>query len=131
MLHQHPPDDRESYTVVETKVGNTTVTSYYTVRNRQGRESADVELDEQFAPPVFGVGLVSDSVQWLTVSTTGFRTLKYLWIVLGANSLYLAAAMFIPVTGLLTYQYLRQKDDRAGQALVLWRALLVLLGGLV
>jgi hypothetical protein len=46
-------------------------------------------------------------------------------------TLSVAAIIFIPVIGLLTYQFLRQKDDKAGKVLVGYRVALLILGGLL
>lgn len=132
MLHRPPADDRESYTVVEEKVGNTTITSYFTVNHRTKREETDRELDDQFAPTVLGSEMITDATQWLSVSVTSFRTLKYLWLILGGTyTLTIGAVLFIPVIGLLCYQFLRHKDDDAAKVLVFYRLALLLLGGLL
>jgi hypothetical protein len=134
MLHKPPHDDSKSYTVKETKVGNTTVTSYYTVCHRQKREETDRELDEQFSPTTLGADMVADATQWLSASVTSFRTLKYLWFIIGGTSTSaLAAVIIIPVVGIFAYQFMRYHtdDDDAGKVLVFWRVALVILGGLL
>lgn len=131
MLNHFPEDHRESYTEVKTTVGNTTVTSYYRVRDLTSREHANHEIDEQFDPMVLGVGMLTDAAQWLSASATAFRTVKYLWFAIGmTNALYVSAIMVIPVIGIFTYQYFRH-DDKASKALLFWRMALVILGGAV
>jgi len=131
MIHKPPADDSQSYTVVETVQGNTKVTSYFTTMHRVSKDEADRELDEYFAPPTSGAALLNDTTQWLTVSVTSFRTLKYLWFILGSTStLTLAAIIFIPVAGLMTYQFVRQ-ENKAGKVLVGYRVALLMLGGLL
>lgn len=121
--------DDDSYTVIETQEGNTKVTSYITVKNPKLVERAAEQLDEQFAPHIFGGAMVTDSVMWFTFSSTGARLLKVLFFLMGFNAAYIALLIAVPVAGTFTYQFLRQKDDGAGKALVVYRALLVILGG--
>lgn len=121
----------ESYTVIETQEGNTKVTTYITVRNPKLLDQATEELDEQFAPTVFGAAMVTESVRWFTYSSAGMRLLKVLFFTLGLNAAYLALLLFIPIAGTFTYQFLRQKDNKAGKVLVVYRVLLVVLGGTI
>lgn len=131
MLNQFPQDHRESYTEVKTTVGNTTVTSYYKVRNETTRECANNEIDEQFDPMVFGAGMLTDAAQWLTSSATACRTLRLLAVSIGlTKTAYVGAVLIIPVIGIFTYQYFRH-EDKASRALLFWRFALIVLGGVV